>query len=63
MTFFLNLIDLDKNDLYKLVKEMDDKTTNKISISKFQDVYNAITAESSDFKGIGDGNNFIPMLK
>lgn len=42
---------------------MDDKTTNKISISKFQDVYNAIAAENSDFRGIGDGNNFIPMLK
>ena len=34
---------------------MDDKATNKISISKFQDVYNAIASESPDFRRTGDG--------
>jgi len=34
---------------------MDDKSTNKISISKFQDVFNAIASENPDFRRTGEG--------
>jgi hypothetical protein len=53
MILILNL-DLDKNDLYKLVNEMDDKSMNKISIKKFQQVYDGVVADSPN-TGSGSG--------
>jgi len=41
---------LSDDDLFRLVNEMDDKTTKKISIKKFQEVYDAIVRDSPNIQ-------------
>jgi len=42
----LYYLDLNDDDLFRLINEMDDKNTKKISIRKFQDVYDAIARDA-----------------
>lgn len=42
---------INKDHLYRLINELDDKTTNMISIAKFQKIYNTIVNESANSYG------------
>ena len=61
MNPLLTSLDLSDDDLLRLTNEMDDKNTKRISIKKFQEVYDAI---AKDTPNLGDSSPAsIPIFK